>query len=130
MFPMTPIAAALALLFCASAAVASNSTGTTPRSLLAQAKERLAVSEEKSAEKIKALLQPVGDRLKSYEEQVQKLEKERVDAFGNLQGLIQSLREGQEQVRAEAARLGAILRQPDGSTGASVTLRAPAAGRV
>ncbi|VVM73887.1 hypothetical protein PS645_01906 [Pseudomonas fluorescens] len=38
MFPMTPIAAALALLFCASAAVASNSAGTTPRSLLAQAK--------------------------------------------------------------------------------------------
>jgi HlyD family secretion protein len=30
----------------------------------------------------------------------------------------------------EAARLGAILRQPDGSTGASLTLRAPAAGRV
>jgi HlyD family secretion protein len=34
------------------------------------------------------------------------------------------------QARAEAVRLGAILRQPDGSTGASVTLRAPAAGRV
>lgn len=77
--------------------------------LLAQAKERLAVSEEKSAEKIKALLQPVGDRLKSYEEQVQKLEKERVDAFGNLQGLIQSLRDGQEQVRREAQRLGNSL---------------------
>ena len=77
--------------------------------LMAQAKERLAASEEKSAEKIKALLQPVGDRLKSYEEQVQKLEKERVDAFGNLQGLIQSLREGQEQVRREAQRLGNSL---------------------
>ncbi|MEZ1323923.1 TcfC E-set like domain-containing protein [Pseudomonas fluorescens] len=38
MFPMTPIAAALALLFCASAAVASSNAGTTPRSLLAQAK--------------------------------------------------------------------------------------------
>lgn len=38
MFPMTPIAAALALLFCASAAVASNTAGTTPRSSLAQAK--------------------------------------------------------------------------------------------
>jgi len=34
------------------------------------------------------------------------------------------------QARAEAARLAAIIRQPDGSTGASVTLRAPAAGRV
>lgn len=38
MFPMTPIAAALALLFCASAAAAPDSAGTTPRSLLAQAK--------------------------------------------------------------------------------------------
>ncbi|MCZ8370807.1 MAG: efflux RND transporter periplasmic adaptor subunit [Porphyrobacter sp.] len=34
------------------------------------------------------------------------------------------------QARAEAARLAAIIRQPDGSIGASVTLRAPAAGRV
>ncbi|VVO72069.1 hypothetical protein PS903_01329 [Pseudomonas fluorescens] len=39
MFPMTPIAAALALLFCASAIAAPvSSAGTTPRSLLAQAK--------------------------------------------------------------------------------------------
>lgn len=38
MFPMTPIAAALALLFCASAMAAPDSAGTTPRSLLAQAK--------------------------------------------------------------------------------------------
>jgi len=36
MFPMTPIAAALALLMCASAWAAPG--GTTPRSLLAQAK--------------------------------------------------------------------------------------------
>jgi HlyD family secretion protein len=34
------------------------------------------------------------------------------------------------QARAEAARIGAILKQPDGATGAAVTLRAPAAGRV
>ncbi|MDI3271142.1 CS1-pili formation C-terminal domain-containing protein [Pseudomonas sp. MDT1-16] len=38
MFPMTPIAAALALLFCASAMAAPVFAGTTPRSLLAQAK--------------------------------------------------------------------------------------------
>lgn len=38
MFPMTPIAAALALLSCASAMAAPDSAGTTPRSLLAQAK--------------------------------------------------------------------------------------------
>ncbi|AZF35852.1 CFA/I fimbrial subunit C usher protein [Pseudomonas sp. R4-39-08] len=38
MFPMTPIAAALALLFCAGALAAPVADGTTPRSLLAQAK--------------------------------------------------------------------------------------------
>jgi hypothetical protein len=37
MFPMTPIAAALALMFCTSA-LAAPADGTTPRSLLAQAK--------------------------------------------------------------------------------------------
>ena len=76
---------------------------------LSRAQERFAQSEEKSAQQLKALLNPVGERLKSYEEQVQKLEKERVDAFGNLSGLIQSLREGQEQVRKEAQRLGNSL---------------------
>ena len=38
MFPMTPIAAALALFICASAVAAPTNDGTTPRSLLAQAK--------------------------------------------------------------------------------------------
>ncbi|MEX3775728.1 TcfC E-set like domain-containing protein [Pseudomonas sp. MYb118] len=37
MFPMTPIATALALIFCASAVAAPTNNGTTPRSLLAQA---------------------------------------------------------------------------------------------
>lgn len=77
--------------------------------LLHRAQERFAQSEEKNEARIKALLEPVGQRLASYEAQVGKLEKERVDAFGQLGGLIQSLREGQEQVRAEAARLGNSL---------------------
>jgi DNA recombination protein RmuC len=77
---------------------------------LQRAQERFAVSEEKNAERIKALLAPVGDRLKSYEEQVSALEAKRVDAFGQLAGLIDAMRAGQEQVRAEAARLGNSLR--------------------
>ncbi|MBS0482163.1 MAG: DNA recombination protein RmuC [Proteobacteria bacterium] len=76
---------------------------------MVRAQERFAVSEEKSAAQIKALLAPVDQRLKSYEEQVQGLEKQRVDAFGQLTGLIQSMRDGQEAVRAEAARLGNSL---------------------
>jgi hypothetical protein len=38
MFPMTPIATALALVFCANALAAPTDNGHTPRSLLAQAK--------------------------------------------------------------------------------------------
>lgn len=77
---------------------------------LKRAQERLTVSEQRSEEKIKALLAPVGERLKSYEDQVVGLEKQRVDAFGQLTGQIEALRAGQEQVRAEAARLGNSLR--------------------
>ena len=46
MFPMTPIAVALALLFCAGAVAAPISAGSTPRSLLAQAKGLPAEFEE------------------------------------------------------------------------------------
>lgn len=77
---------------------------------LARAGERLAESEKTSAERIRTILAPVGERLQKYEQQVQELEARRVDGFGQLAGLIQSIREGQEQVRAEAARLGNSLR--------------------
>lgn len=77
--------------------------------MMAEAQQRFAHSEEKSAERLKALLAPVDQRLKSYEEQVQALEKNRVDAFGQLAGLIQSVRDGQEAVKTEAARLGNSL---------------------
>ncbi|VVO00057.1 CS1-pili formation C-terminal domain-containing protein [Pseudomonas fluorescens] len=46
MFPMTPIAAALALLMCATALAAPTDRGDTPRSLLAQAKGLPAEFEE------------------------------------------------------------------------------------
>ncbi len=84
--------------------------GQAQEALLNRAQERFSQSEEKNEARIKALLEPVGQRLASYEAQVGKLERERVDAFGQLGGLIQSLREGQEQVRVEAARLGSSLR--------------------
>ncbi|MCC6829277.1 MAG: DNA recombination protein RmuC [Novosphingobium sp.] len=77
---------------------------------LRRANERFTVSEEKNEQRIRALLAPVGERLKSYEDQVTSLEKQRVDAFGQLSGLIESMRVGQDQVRAEAARLGNSLR--------------------
>ena len=77
---------------------------------LTRAHARFEESEKAQGERLKALLAPVDQRLKTYEEQVGKLEKDRVDAFGNLTGLIQSMRDGQEAVRAAAAQLGNSLR--------------------
>jgi DNA recombination protein RmuC len=74
-----------------------------------RAEARFSQSEEKQAERISTVLAPVGARLKAYEEQVAALEQGRVDAFGQLTGLIQSIRDGQEKVREEAARLGNAL---------------------
>jgi DNA recombination protein RmuC len=84
--------------------------GKAQEEFLKNASERFGHAEKSSEEKIKALLAPVGERLKNYEEQVTALEAKRVDAFGQLTGLIQSMKEGQEAVRQEAARLGNSLR--------------------
>ncbi|MBM3596269.1 MAG: DNA recombination protein RmuC, partial [Alphaproteobacteria bacterium] len=83
--------------------------GKAQNAFLKAATERFGHAEKASEEKIKSLLAPVGERLKKYEETVETLEKQRVDAFGQLSGLIQSMREGQEQVRREAQRLGNSL---------------------
>lgn len=77
--------------------------------MLARAQERFTQSEEKNEARIKALLEPVGLRLKSYEEQVAALEKSRVDSFGQLAGVIEEVRKGQEEVKREAQRLGNSL---------------------
>ncbi|WP_128892103.1 DNA recombination protein RmuC [Erythrobacter sp. HKB08] len=76
---------------------------------LEQASERFGHAEKSSEEKIKALLTPVGERLKKYEEQVETLEKQRVDAFGRLYQQITEMQRGQEEVRREAQRLGNSL---------------------
>lgn len=77
---------------------------------LRRAGARFEESEKANAERIRLILAPVGERLKSYEEQVGALEAKRMDAFGQLNGQIEALRVGQEQVRAEAVRLGNSLR--------------------
>ena len=77
---------------------------------LARADARFAESEKASEARIKTVLAPVGERLQAYEQQVVALERSRVDSFGQLAGLIQSMREGQEKVREEAQRLGNSLR--------------------
>ncbi|MXO74529.1 DNA recombination protein RmuC [Altererythrobacter aerius] len=83
--------------------------GKAQEMFLARAAERFGHAEKSNKEAIASLLQPVGDRLKAYEEQVATLEKQRVDGFGQLAGMIEAMRQGQEQVRREAQRLGNSL---------------------
>lgn len=80
------------------------------RQFLERADARFRQSEESAGQNLKAMLQPVSDRLQRYEEGVAKVEAERRDAFGNLAGLIESMRVGQEKVSSEAAKLVNSLR--------------------
>jgi DNA recombination protein RmuC len=77
---------------------------------LKRADQRFKQSEETAGSNLKALLQPVHERLERYETTVQKVEAERRDAFGLLTGQIEAMRTGTERVSAEAAKLVNALR--------------------
>jgi DNA recombination protein RmuC len=77
---------------------------------LERAEARFRQSEATSGDALKALLAPVESTLKRYEESVNKVENERTEAYGNLQGLMESMRVSSEAVRTEAAKLGSSLR--------------------
>lgn len=80
------------------------------KQFLERAEARFRQSEETTGQGLKALLQPVHERLQKYEEQVTKVEAERRDAFGVLHGQIAAMREGSERVSSEAAKLVNALR--------------------
>ncbi len=84
--------------------------GEAQERFLKRADERFNQQGDRNEEKIKQLLAPVGERLKSYEDQVGKIEKERTEAYGTLTGLIGEMKEGQQRVQNEAARLVNSLR--------------------
>jgi DNA recombination protein RmuC len=84
--------------------------GEAQAQFLQRADERFNQAGEKSEERIKQLLSPVGERLKAYEDQVGKVEKDRNEAYGQLTGLIDQMRAGQERVSNEAAKLVNSLR--------------------
>ena len=87
------------------------------KQFLERAEARFKQSEETAGQGLKALLQPVTDRLQRYEEGVARVEAERRDSFGNLVGLIESMRIGQEKVSSEAAKLVNSLRNAPKSRG-------------
>jgi DNA recombination protein RmuC len=83
---------------------------TAQKQFLDRADDRFRQSEENAGKNLKALLQPVHERLERYETTVQKVEAERRDAFGMLSGQIEAMRTGTERVSAEAAKLVNALR--------------------
>jgi DNA recombination protein RmuC len=91
-------------------AVAAKALEGAQTQFLERAQARFAESEQTSGQRLAALLQPVNDRLQRYEDTVTKVEAERRDAFGNLTGLMESMRIGQETVRNEASKLVNALR--------------------
>jgi DNA recombination protein RmuC len=84
--------------------------GEAQKSFLERADARFRQSEETAGQNLKALLNPVHERLQKYEEAVGKVEAERRDAFGLLHGQIAAMREGTERVSSEAAKLVNALR--------------------
>ncbi len=104
------LAEAKEMLSAQFGAIGQKLLGEAQATFLQRADERFHQAGEKNEEKLKQLLAPVGERLKAYEEQVGRIEKERTEAYGNLQGLIGEMKAGQQQVRDEAARLVNSLR--------------------
>jgi DNA recombination protein RmuC len=84
--------------------------GEAQAAFLQRADERFHQAGEKNEERLKILLAPVGDKLKAYEEQVGKIEKDRSEAYGTLTSLIDQMRTGQERVSTETAKLVSSLR--------------------
>jgi DNA recombination protein RmuC len=80
------------------------------KAFLERAEARFKESEATAGQNLKALLNPVHERLQKYEEAVGKVEAERRDAFGLLHGQIAAMREGTERVSSEAAKLVNALR--------------------
>jgi DNA recombination protein RmuC len=84
--------------------------GEAQAAFLHRADERFHQAGEKNEERLKLLLHPVGEKLRAYEEQVSKVEKDRTEAYGDLKGLIGEMRLGQERVSSVASGLMNSLR--------------------
>jgi len=80
------------------------------KAFLERAHEKFEAAGQTNEAKLKSLLQPVEATLKRYEESVTRVEGERKEAYGNLAGLMESMRVGQESVKSEAAKLVNALR--------------------
>ncbi|WP_461455831.1 DNA recombination protein RmuC [Parasphingorhabdus sp.] len=90
---------------------------TAQRQFLERADQRFDQANEKGGEKIAKLLQPVNERLSAYEESIRKIEKERTESYAGITATIEQVRQGQDRVQQEAARLVNSLRNAPKSRG-------------
>jgi DNA recombination protein RmuC len=97
--------------------LAARALGEAQEAFLKRADDRFKQSETMAGQNLKALLQPVHERLHRYEEGVAKVEAERRNAFGELKGQIEQMRIGTERVSTEAAKLVNSLRNAPKSRG-------------
>ncbi|WP_150291130.1 DNA recombination protein RmuC [Sphingobium estronivorans] len=77
---------------------------------LERADQRMAQAHEKSEAQLKQLLHPVNETIRRYDQKITQIEQQRTEAYGILRGEIESMKTGQEAVRAEAQRLVDSLR--------------------
>ena len=84
---------------------------------LDRAKQEFEEAGKRDTERLNNLLKPVGDKLNKYEESVRKIERERTEAYSSIKATVEQVREGQDRVRDEAARLVNSLRNAPKSRG-------------
>ncbi len=84
--------------------------GEAQRAFLERADQRLSQQHERSEAQLKALLQPIGESIRQHDTKISDIERARTEAYGELKGLMDSMRVGQERVQAEAQRLVTSLR--------------------
>jgi len=106
----TEIIAAKEALGAQFAEVGGKLLESAQKQFLDRADQRFKESEATSGKSLAAMLQPVHDRLKRYEEVVGKVEEDRRKDFGLLTGHIEAMKSGTERVSAEAAKLVNALR--------------------
>ena len=107
---LAELAAAKEALGAQFAEVGGKLLESAQKQFLERADQRFKESEATSGSNLKALLQPVHDRLQRYEEVVGKVEEDRRKDFGLLTGHIEAMKSGTERVSAEAAKLVNALR--------------------
>ena len=97
--------------------IGSKMLETAQRQFLERADQRFDQANEKGGEKIAKLLQPVHERLATYEASITKIEKERTESYAGITATIEQVRQGQDRVQQEAARLVNSLRNAPKSRG-------------